>query len=457
MFMRVLGGAIVLAGVLVGGGLLYLKAELPKYREAFLYAYGPYEFARSVQEMSAQREADGGTFTTASIREANPDWLDHAFLNRHVHNTQLVDHTLRTVTTPNNDTLYTSAVLELSSTPVELIVPDVGERYLSIALMDVFTDQFDHIGPRETGGQGGAYWIVGPNDNSKAPDGVKVIRATSNDVWLLARTFVSGRSDLEAARVAQQGIYVRPAIPDRTPQPYATLVTEINDSRNFIAVVNEVLARNPDHPQSLRAEKFAGLGIGAGAETGPISRFIWTIVTPRAEAEIIKQVNKQLSAATGWSEPPQNTGYYEEDDVTRSGIALLGFGALRRQDAIYYRISRTEDGAMLDGSKQYRMTIPSDVPAQAFWSIALYEPDETGRFFFYDNPTGRYSLNSGSEGLNVGADGSVVLHFGPDRPSEQAANWMPTPDGPFAAFFRVYLPDDQAVADGWTPPELTRL
>ncbi|MEM1148859.1 MAG: DUF1254 domain-containing protein, partial [Pseudomonadota bacterium] len=444
----------VVSLLLIVGAVLFVRAEIPKYRAAFLYAYGPYEFTRSIQDFSGQREGEGGLFNAGAIRSMDPDWSGGAVLNRHMHNVNLTDYTLRTVTTPNNDTLYTSAVLELSQTPVEIIVPAVGERYLSIALMDIFTDQFAHIGPRETAGLGRRYWVVGPDTATNPPEGVSVIRATGNDVWFLARTFVSGRRDLEAARAAQQGIIVRPVDPDARPNPFSMKVTNIRDPENFVAVVNETLSRNPDHPQSARAAEFSSLGLGPQARLGPLNRRLWALVTGRAEAAISEQVEQQMSATLGWSQPPDNIGSYGEDDLTRAAIALIGFGALRRSDAIYYRMTRTQDGAALDGTQPYRMTLPANVPAQAFWSIALYAPDETGRFFFYKTATGRHSLHSDSDGLAINADGSITLEIGPVQPSAPEANWMPTPNGPFAAFFRLYLPEPEAVREGWRPPNI---
>ena len=454
MIKRVSFGALIL--VLVAGaiGVWTAQTELPKYRGAFLYAFGPYECVRSIQDFSGQRETDGGRFSAEAISEAAGESAGGVLLNREIHNRRLADHTLRAVTTPNADTLYTSAVLELSQTPVELILPDVGERYVSVAFMDVFTDQFAHIGPRETGGESSVYWILGPQDTTPVPDGVGTIRATGNDVWLLARIFVSGHADLDDARSAQNGIRVRPVFPDRTPIPFTTRVTDIDDSKNFMAVVGEALARNPDHPQSARVEEFSKIKRGIDARYNPIERLFWSLVTPRAEAAITERVNEQLAAQLDWSAPPVNIGYYRDDDLLRSAIALIGFGALRREDAMYYRMIRTADGADLRGEKSYQMTLPPDVPAQAFWSIAIYKPDETGRFFFYENPTGRHALISGSEGLAIEADGSIVLHIAPDAPEDKVTNWLPTPDGRFAAFFRLYLPTDEAVQSGWVPPEM---
>jgi hypothetical protein len=58
----------------------------------------------------------------------------------HVRNLATPKH--RAVTTPNNDTLYTTAHIDLSAGPVTLTLPASGERYLSLALMDAYTNNF---------------------------------------------------------------------------------------------------------------------------------------------------------------------------------------------------------------------------------------------------------------------------------------------------------------------------
>lgn len=444
--MRTLGllvTAVLLSVVALG---LFVNAQLPKYREAFVFAFAPYEFTRSIQEFLAQQEAANGS-------EMNADGAPP--FNQLAHNSELVDHTQRAVTTPNNDTLYSSAVLELSASPVELILPKTDGRYLSIAMMDVFTDQFAHIGPRETAGVAQTYWIVGPHDRSEAPAGVTVIRSPGNDVWLLARTFVSGIGDLDAARNLQRGISVRSVFPDMSTKAHETLATDLKDAGNFLKVVNESLARNPDHRHTLRAQKYQALGIGVDGNPGVINRLFWSLITPRAEAMMNAQIEEAVTAQIGWAVPPANLGRYEEDDQTRAAIAFVGFGALRQEDAIYYMQRKTAAGEPLDGSKVYQLPLPPDVPTDAFWSLSLYEPDETGRLYFYENATGRHSLNSGAEDLNVLDDGSVIIQMGGDAPADSAVTWMPTPDGPFVASFRLYLPKTDVLRTGWTPPAIS--
>ncbi len=75
----------------------------------------------------------------ATANENNPI---RQTLNRFIHARQLATHRARAVTTPNTDTLYSSAWLDLSVEPLFLSVPDMGERYYSFAFRDMFTNNF---------------------------------------------------------------------------------------------------------------------------------------------------------------------------------------------------------------------------------------------------------------------------------------------------------------------------
>src|SRR5882724_3246939 len=101
-------------------------------------------------------------------------------INSFGHRRQLVDHTARTVTTPNNDTLYSSTVIDLSAGPVRLDVPDFGSRYFSIAFLDAGTNNFAYLGTRMNGGKGGSYLIVNPGWRDQPTNPVQIIRAPSN-------------------------------------------------------------------------------------------------------------------------------------------------------------------------------------------------------------------------------------------------------------------------------------
>ncbi|WP_213980475.1 DUF1254 domain-containing protein [Sphingomonas sp. dw_22] len=80
------------------------------------------------------------------------------------------------VTTPNNDTLYSSAWLNLANGPVRLTIPPSGDRYLSVALMDMYTNNFAVLGTRTIGRDGGSFTILGPGAASDDP---LAVRATT--------------------------------------------------------------------------------------------------------------------------------------------------------------------------------------------------------------------------------------------------------------------------------------
>ncbi|MBA17554.1 MAG: hypothetical protein CMN73_14565 [Sphingomonas sp.] len=425
--------------------------------EAFFYAFGPYEFARSMQALSGQIDV-GDTLVSedaladAARRAGGADVL----INRHIHVRDLADERIRSVTAPNNDTLYTSAVLELSQTPVRVTLPNSGERYLSVALMDMFTDQ-RMIGHVENGGKAGTYLIVGPD--SPVKDGPSVIRMPSNDAWLLARTFVSGTDDLEAARAVQSGIVVEPVNPDAQPRRFTTLAPPKMEPPAFLALTNEVLGRSPSHPQVARATGFAGKGIIPGDLTAWESvsvgaRTAWSAWLPRS-LSVMRSGLSRSQNKPGWNAPPTILGNYGDNDVVRAAIALIGFGALKTEDARYFRTETDAQGEELTGENSYRMVIPPEgVPVNAFWSLSVYKPDADGRLFFFEVPIDRHSINSGSSDLRRREDGSIVLYLSRERPEQDDVVWVPTPEGKFEAIFRTYEPKQSVIDGSWSVPPL---
>src|SRR4029079_2550620 len=72
---------------------------------------------------------------------------------------------------PNNDTLYLIAALDLSGGPVALHVPDTADRYYVLQFVDAWTNNFAYIGRRATGTAAGDYLLVPPGWSGTVPDG----------------------------------------------------------------------------------------------------------------------------------------------------------------------------------------------------------------------------------------------------------------------------------------------
>jgi hypothetical protein len=68
------------------------------------------------------------------------------------------------IPTPNSDTPYSLAWLDLRAEPMILSVPAVDpKRYYSVMLCDGNTYNYGYIGSRATGSEAGDYMVVGPN------------------------------------------------------------------------------------------------------------------------------------------------------------------------------------------------------------------------------------------------------------------------------------------------------
>ena len=65
-----------------------------------------------------------------------------ADINTFKHVYEIPDERFKAVGRPNVDTLYSSAMLDLSSGPVLLDMPAVSDRYILMALVDAWSNNF---------------------------------------------------------------------------------------------------------------------------------------------------------------------------------------------------------------------------------------------------------------------------------------------------------------------------
>ena len=118
----------------------------------------------------------------------------------------------RAFVTPNSDTPYSFIGLDLRAEPVVITVPPMdGKRYFVFQLMDLYTFNFDYIGTRTTGNDGGSFLIAGPDWKGEAPAGItKVIRSETEFVNVVGRTQLFNPDDLENVKKIQAGYKVEP-------------------------------------------------------------------------------------------------------------------------------------------------------------------------------------------------------------------------------------------------------
>ncbi len=404
---------------------------------AFFYGFPLYEFARTAQ----QRTSTPGS----------------AAQNQIVHRAVLADHTSRQVTAPNNDTIYSSAFLELSGGPIEIVSPSDAKRYFSIAFMEAFTDDFAYIGTRATKGVGGRFWLAGPGWKGQTPEGVKLIHSPTNDVWMLSRILVDGPDDIAAAQALQKQVTVK-STTGAPARPYGVRTTKVQDAANLLAVVNDMLERSKGGGGSVpRAKAFAAQGVGAAATPELIAA--WNAYIPEGIERLREKFMFRDLVINGWGYQEKGVGDFGSNDLLRAAVALGGLAALGEEEAMYLQATTDVANAKLSGANRYRWRVPpGGVPADAFWSLTMYQEEADGRYFLVENPINRFSIGNRTRGLVKNADGSIDILIQREAPEGPlAANWLPAAAGPMRMSLRAYLPRKELLSRSWKCPPVERL
>lgn len=137
-------------------------------------------------------------------------------------------------------------------------------------------------------------------------------------------------------------------------------------------------------------------------------------------------------------------GSRDEVDPVRHLIGTAaGWGGLPTSEAVYIGV----DPRVAPG--HYTLTM-QDVPADAFWSVSVY--DAAG--YFRPNATGRYTLNSiTAVREDGGLDGPVVVRFVADD-SVSGPNTLPVPGEGWNFLVRIYRPRPEVLDGRWSLPPL---
>jgi len=384
-----------------------------------------------------------------------------------------------TIISPNSDTPYSVAWLDLRAEPIILSVPDVEDsRYYSIQLIDGNTYNYGYIGSRATGNEAGDSMVVGPNWSGETPEGIEKVYQSGTEFSLaIYRTQLFGPDDMPNVEKVQAGYklqtladYTGSPAPDAAP---AVDFPEVNADlvkTNFFELLDFALQFAPaTHAESEIRDKLASIGVGTDA---PFSLQDLPADHQQAVAQgmadgastIKTYLADELYKANGWSVSDLwgDADFIGGDWIKRAAGASAGIYGNDALEAVYILGRQTADGQQLDGSKaKYSLTFaPGQLPpVNSFWSLTMYDGDTQ---LLIKNPIDRYLINSAmlSE-MKTNEDGSLTIHLQKDSPgAEREANWLPAPDGPIYLALRMYRPktDDPSVLPvgegGWQPPGL---
>ena len=394
--------------------------------------------------------------------------------NQLMHNASFPDHNSRDVVRPNVDTLYTVAWLNLAAEPQVLSVPEMGERYYVSPFMDAWTNVFASVGSRTTGNRAGDYALVGPAWSGELPDGLEVIHAPTDMVWLIQRIQTNGKHDVDAVTqlqvqfsLASLSQWQAGEAPDAyvgslgkgsaTDNPY--LVVDSLGADDFFAQLTQLMAQqSPLAADTLALENLASIGVSPGQYTpeaqGWLGQRLADFSLKLTRGKVKQQLSGKGSLENGWTIYRQGIGRYETDYKLRMGVAIVGLGALPPEESLYPNTNIDSAARPLSGAHSYRVHFPAGQtpPADAFWSLTMYDDDG----FLIDNPLARYALGD-RDSLSYNDDGSLDILLQHKAPEQLVSNWLPAPAGVFGVTMRIYAPKPEVINGDWPLPSVIRL
>ncbi|MGF6777266.1 DUF1254 domain-containing protein [Paraburkholderia sp. GAS334] len=387
------------------------------------------------------------------------------WINRLMRDRQLLGPQHRKVVTPNNDTLYISAWLDVGEEPLVLTVPDTANRYYVLGLLDFYTNPFDSIGTRTTG-NGARKFLLHHRDTPPPADAdltdCTPIACPTRDVWLIGRVLVDGPQDLPAVHALQDRFLLTTLNGGPAQRRFDVAMERretAGDGRRYAEVVNAALARNPP-PTAERTglARFAAVGIGAGIDAstldaGPLAALVAAIEQVLAELD----VPHPSALGGGWFLPVGVRDSFGDDYFTRAHVGWNYIGALGIEEAMYISADCDSEGRPLDGRHAYELTFPpGDLPeAHAFWSITMYDKASC---MLVENVIDRYSVGDRSSHLRYDEEG-LTLRFSASQPHDATMqrNWLPAPAGPFYVTLRVYIPGAAHLEHRFPYPPIRRV
>lgn len=352
------------------------------------------------------------------------------WVNQFTHTHRRLGANDRQVVSPNNDTVYCNAWLDLSEGPVLIDTPDMGDRYWTLGLLDAWTNPFAYVGLRATGNRPQRTLVHGPDWHGAVPQDVtQTIAAPGNDVWIIGRILVEDDGpDAERVRELQAAMKMTRFDGSDAAMRVDTSIDGLDvampSAEHFLNVVDAALRRNPV-PAGERLEWPPALADLADA---------LPVVYERLRSD-----NQSHDLGGGWAIQMLIRDHWGDDYLTRARIARNFIGALGVVEAMYPTAEIDANGAPLNGSHRYALRFAPDNQPKvgAFWSLTMYRRSDC---LFVANTIQRYSIGDRTPGLLRDPDGGLSIRLQSDDPGP-GFNWLPAPvNGLFYVVLRLYQP-----------------
>ncbi len=389
-----------------------------------------------------------------------------------------VDHQL--FVSPNPNTLYASAHLNLTHTSVRLLVkPNPNDQFYVWQIMDAFTNSKWYIAstnnPNTTMANEGNFTFkytncTGAGCDDYPRENMTVIEVDNPNIWIVTRYYVENNTEdnvnatrktlLESTLGVTEGYNASKGNPENYTRPGTPEdgMDVDNNTVRALDYLNEWISLNGYGPMHDSTESFlTNYGLY------PNSTTVYTDETKEIQANIKNGAIKAQNLTTigtgvitincnGWRHlDPEDIGVYGEHYYKRSIVAKVGLGANIPTIGMYY-VSVMANKLPMDVYARYMLTLPKiwvehpPYNKTGFWSLTAYN-HSNGRLL---NTTAKIkNVHYPSDTIVQNENNETVIQISPQQPDDLSTmNWLPLPEvatGYIYLILRIYGAKEEVV------------
>jgi hypothetical protein len=377
--------------------------------------------------------------------------------------------------TPNTESIYNMTWLDIKKGPLVIETPPnvlgiIDDHWFK------YVGDFGNAGPDK--GKGGKYLLLPPGYEGEVPEGYFVLRSPTYGNLMFFRGFLENGSTKTAVNNTKK-FYKAYLLSEAKNQPPMKFINVSGKSFNtihandfhFYEEVNAIVQYEPNealNPETLGL--LAAIGIEKGKKFAPdvrMKKILTEAVAvanataraltfrPRMDGVYYFPDRQWFTSFPGGSyefllQPGVRNldgrvlfHYYATGITPAMAMKMVGVGSQ------YAAATTDSEGKPLDGSKTYKIHLPSNIPAKNFWSVVVYD-NQTRSMLQTDQQFP--SIGSLKKGVIVNDDTSVDVWFGPTAPKGHEANWVQTvPGKSWNALLRLYGPGQSWFDKTWKP------
>ncbi len=395
--------------------------------------------------------------------------------NTPVAQTALLDHTMKSISRPNNDSLYQTVVLDLRNEPVIIEYPAIDSKFVALegssyshyVDMPLLTSKGDFKTPtkvlfytdRTKDYQGGK---IDGIDRTIKVDGdfyVAFLRAMPHQADpARMKKIIEALQSVKVQTLSEfQGkpakVYQSPNFPAYGKTDADVFANNLLEVMQFVFNHTTFDPSNPMDQAVLDAYEPLGVVPGQTFDSSKVAQLDgaqFRMIANKVNKEALADMGDRAKAAVIQPKMFMPKGQIDlETQVIQSVVGPIGVPSY----VALYIPAGTKNGQPMNAKYDYVLKMSKDElpPANAFWSLTLYDL-ENG--FFIPNDRKKYSVGENA-GYKLNDDGGIEIYVSVKKPEGVPdENWLPIKreDIDLDAMFRIYEPDSEKMKI-WKVPE----